>query len=393
MKILAIETSCDDTAISIIDAKGDINKPKFKILAQNISSQIDIHQKWGGVVPSLAKREHGKNLIPLLIKSLQEAKLYKPQKGNLEINFDSKKIDKILEREENLKEDFYQTIKKIKTPKIDFIAVTEGPGLEPALWVGINLARALSYLWNIPIITVNHLEGHILSAVANNDNNKISFPLIALIASGGHTELVLSNNWLKYKIIGRTRDDAVGEAFDKVARILGLPYPGGPEISKLADYLKTSKSSADDLEIKLPRPMINSNDFDFSFSGLKTAVLYLVRRLETEGKINKLVKAKIANEFQQASIDVLISKTFKAVSKYKTKTLVVGGGVIANLELRKQLQEKADNWPEKLNLLIPEKFLSTDNATMIAVVAYFHSFKKKNIKTKKITAQGNLSLK
>ncbi|MCX6714054.1 MAG: hypothetical protein NTV48_03045, partial [Candidatus Vogelbacteria bacterium] len=267
MIILAIETSCDDTAVSIIDAKGGFKKPVFKVLAHNISSQTEIHQKWGGVVPNLAKREHGLNLVPILLKSLAETfdkSKIKNQKSKIQSkNIKNeeklrKKIEKILEREPELKELFLTYLLNITAPKIDAIAVTKGPGLEPALWVGINFAKALSLLWNIPVIPTNHLAGHLYSSlitqpsnyvypvVKNSDfsttganlltkSNKLEFPALALIISGGHTELILVKNWLKYQVIGRTRDDAVGEAFDKVARILGLPYPGGPAIAELAD--------------------------------------------------------------------------------------------------------------------------------------------------------------
>jgi len=201
-----------------------------------------------------------------------------------------------------------------------------------------------------------------------------------LLVSGGHTELVLIKDWLKYKIIGQTRDDAAGEAFDKVAKMLGLPYPGGPEVAKLA---ASHKSSVISLEIKLPRPMINSKDYDFSFSGLKTAVLYLLRDLKQKGLTTNdwLLKTNICKEFQQAVIDVLISKTIRAAKEYKTKTVILGGGVAANKELRKQLGEKT-------NLLLPEIKFTTDNAAMIAVAAYFHA----KDKLKNLQANGNLEL-
>lgn len=388
MKILAIETSCDDTAISIVEVKGSAKKPVFKVLAHNISSQTKIHEQWGGVVPSLAKREHGKNLIPLLIKSLQDVKLWAASKsdfGLLEIPTSKlrKKIEKILDREPELREQFLQTIPNIKIPKIDAIAVTKGPGLEPALWVGINFAKALAKVWDKPLYPINHLEGHILASLATPQ--KISFPAISLIVSGGHTELVLSKDWLKYKIVGRTRDDAVGEAFDKVARILGLPYPGGPEISKLA------ASFSGKGEIKLPRPMLHSGDLDFSFSGIKTAVLYLVQRLQKENKFTDKIKAEIAHDFQNAVIEVIIAKTLSATKKYKAKTIIAGGGVIANSALRQSLQKKSEE--EGLNLLIPELSYSTDNATMIALAAGFRLLANKGKTSHTFKAEGNLNLK
>ncbi len=383
MKILAIETSCDDTAISIVEVKGSLKKPVFKVLAHNISSQTKIHEQWGGVVPSLAKREHGKNLVPLLIKSLEDGALKSNFKGAR--SWTSKlqnKITKMLEREPELREQFLETIPSLKIPKIDAIAVTKGPGLEPALWVGINFAKALAQVWDKSLYPINHLEGHILASLGNlNDQfsiSKINFPVISLIVSGGHTELVLSKDWLKYKIVGRTRDDAVGEAFDKVARILGLPYPGGPEISRLASSFDKTKlqhtnphfgSSAPKSEIKLPRPMLHSGDLDFSFSGIKTAVLYMVQKLKAENKFTDEIKAEIAYDFQNAVIEVIIAKTLTATKKFKAKTIIAGGGVIANSSLRDSLNLQAKTY--NLNLLIPELSYSTDNATMIALAAGF----------------------
>jgi N6-L-threonylcarbamoyladenine synthase len=410
MKILAIETSCDDTAISIVEVKGSLKKPVFKVLAHNISSQTKIHEQWGGVVPSLAKREHGKNLVPLLVKSLQDGALKSNFKGVR--SWTSKlqnKITKMLEREPELREQFLETIPTLKIPKIDAIAVTKGPGLEPALWVGINFAKALAQVWDKPLYPINHLEGHILASLATPQNPvkslrdhgaRIQFPAISLIVSGGHTELVLSKDWLEYKIVGRTRDDAVGEAFDKVARILGLPYPGGPEISKLASSFDKIKlqhtdphfgSSASKSEIKLPRPMLHSGDLDFSFSGIKTAVLYMVQKLKAENKFTDEIKAEIAHDFQNAVIEVIIAKTLTATKKFKAKTIIAGGGVIANASLRNALQLTATS--SKLNLLIPELSYSTDNATMIALAAGFRLLAGKSKKSSSFKAEGNLNLK
>jgi len=396
MKILAIETSCDDTAISIVNVNGSLQKPIFRVLAHNISSQIKIHQEWGGVVPSLAKREHGKNLVPLLVKSLEEANLKKVSKfdfGLLEVQ--TSKLEKILEREPELKEQFLKIIPTLKIPKIDAIAVTKGPGLEPALWVGINFAKALALVWDKPLYPVNHLEGHILASLATPQ--KIKFPVISLIVSGGHTELVLSKDWLKYKIVGRTRDDAAGEAFDKVARILDLPYPGGPEISKLAmqvtedSPLGTSQGKSSVTLIKLPRPMLHSGDFDFSFSGLKTAVLYLVQKLKQENKFDDQIKAEIAHDFQNAVIEVLVAKTLATAKKFKAQTIIAGGGVIANSALRETLTKMAGE--NNLQLLIPELAYSTDNATMIALAAGLRLLANKAKTVHTFKAEGNLPLK
>jgi N6-L-threonylcarbamoyladenine synthase len=237
MNILAIDTSCDDTCISILEVKNG----RFNLKSNIVSSQIKIHQKYGGVYPALAKREHQKNLMPVLKQALKKAKLLK--------------------------------VSKNQKPDINAIAVTIGPGLDPCLWMGVNFAKALSYFWQVPIIPVNHIEGHILANfLTKTDNNfQKSFPAICLIVSGGHTQLILMKGIGNYKIIGETRDDAAGECFDKTARILGLSYPGGPAIASEAERISTVQCK---LQIKLPRPMINSKDYDFSFSGLKTAVLY-----------------------------------------------------------------------------------------------------------------------
>ncbi|MBU2218898.1 tRNA (adenosine(37)-N6)-threonylcarbamoyltransferase complex transferase subunit TsaD [Patescibacteria group bacterium] len=354
MIILAIETSCDETAISVVECSEGFSKPKFKILSNVVASQIKIHAKWGGVVPNLAKREHLKNLPVVLKKALG----------------------------------------KIKIKDIDLIAVTIGPGLEPALWTGINFARDLNKVWDKPIIGINHMEGHILSALLCRKKFSISnfqFPMLALLVSGGHTELVLIKNWLKYKIIGQTRDDAAGEAFDKVAKMLKLPYPGGPQVAKLAEKFKFQDSS---FKINLPRPMINSKDYDFSFSGLKTAVLYKLKEL---GIMNKDLRIAICHEFQQAVIDVLIAKTIRAAKEYKVKSIIAGGGVIANNELRKQLNETIEKNIPNTKFLIPDTKFTTDNAAMISVAAYFRALKKPFGKLRaspqSLKANGNLILK
>ncbi|MCX6811757.1 MAG: tRNA (adenosine(37)-N6)-threonylcarbamoyltransferase complex transferase subunit TsaD [Candidatus Berkelbacteria bacterium] len=380
MIILAIETSCDETAISVLKA----DKNKFEILSNIVASQVKIHAKWGGVVPNLAKREHQRNLPIVLKKALKKAGF---------VNLKS--------QISNLKD-------------IDLIAVTTGPGLEPCLWTGINFAQELyknlkSQNSNLKIIGINHMEGHILSVLLKEKSNlksqisKIEFPAMALLVSGGHTELVLIKDWLKYKVIGATRDDAAGEAFDKVAKMLGLPYPGGPEIAKLAartDLAETARSV-----LKLPRPMINSKDYDFSFSGLKTAVLYLLKDLKQKGLTTDdwLLKTNICREFQQAVIDVLIKKTLRAAKEFKVKTIILGGGVAANNELRTQLGEKIKKELPITNYLLPITKYTTDNAAMIAAAAYFHAItcppslrsgagRREKDKTKNLKADGNLSL-
>lgn len=427
MKILAIETSCDETAISIIEAQKIGSETKFKILGNEISSQIDIHKEFGGVFPMMAKREHGKNIVHVTEKVLKEAKLYKKTKNEHKIKV-LDKIDKILEKEDNLRQIFIENILKIKKPDIDAIAVTTGPGLEPALWVGISFAKALSVLWDLPIIPVNHMEGHIFSIFPKKgktftiSSNKKIFPMLSLLVSGGHTELVLIKDWHKYKKIGQTRDDAVGEAFDKVARMLGLPYPGGPEISKLAEkerlemkreYIvpgslaqgdgpSRAKSqqrfmcadgnniSSEILPITFPRPMMYTKNYDFSFSGLKTAVLYKIRDL---GDINDNLKRKIAKEFEDAVVEVLVHKTLKAIKEYKIKTVIVGGGVSANSYLQEQLKDKAKKEKLEVKIFFPSKSLTGDNALMIAIAGYYQYKNKKIVKNlNSIKAKGNISL-
>ncbi|KKR43490.1 MAG: putative tRNA threonylcarbamoyladenosine biosynthesis protein Gcp [Candidatus Nomurabacteria bacterium GW2011_GWF2_40_12] len=243
MKILSIETSCDDTGISILDVKGGIKNASFKVLANNVSSQIDVHIPYGGVYPALAKREHTKNLPFVLEKTLKESKLEKKEKP------------------------------------VDAIAVTYGPGLEITLWTGITFAQELAKKWNVPVIPVNHMEGHMFSIFGKGKGKfkipAIKTPILSLLVSGGHTELVLMKKWMQYERIGETVDDAVGEAFDKVARTLGLPYPGGPQISKLAEQERKCAPTPGVGEFSdtrcrgkfvLPRPMLYSKNFDFSYS-------------------------------------------------------------------------------------------------------------------------------
>ncbi len=393
MKILSIETSCDETALSILEASGSIKKPVFKISANEVASQIELHAQYGGVFPMMAKREHSKNSIPILKKVLKDSKLEKGGGRNSLQDSKIKKIIKILEKEPVLLAQFLEYIPTIAIPKIDLIAVTSGPGLEPALWVGISFAKALSVAWNIPVMPVNHMEGHVISSILKVQERagrkeviqSVSFPAISLLISGGHTELVLVKDWMKYKIIGETVDDAAGEAFDKVARMMDLPYPGGPQISKLA------KEGRENPETKLPRPMIYSPDFNFSFSGLKTAVLYLIRKI---GPLDAQTKKDIAREFEHAVTDVLIKKTAKAIDKYKAKTLLLGGGVASNEHIKRAFDDLQKKKYPQLKIYFPRKDLSTDNSLMIAMAGYFRFLKNKKGKNlASIKAQGNLRIK
>ena len=413
MIILAIETSCDETSVAVVKAEGGLKNPSFEILSNVVLSQIKIHAHWGGVVPMMAKREHSKNLITILEKALRKSGFLKSNLKSKISKIDSntkKKLGEILNREPELLEQFLKFIPTIEIPKIDAIAVTVGPGLEPALWVGVNFARALATVWNKPVVAVNHMEGHIVASLLKlNLKSQISkimkFPALALLVSGGHTELVLIKKWCDYKIVGQTRDDAAGECFDKTARMLELPYPGGPQIAKQAENFKKypltfrmggwtrREMEKEAFNIKLPRPMIHSNDFDFSFSGLKTATLYMIRDMK-ERHINiGDFTPMICNEIQQAIVDTLIAKTIKAAKEYDAKSIILGGGVAANFELRLQMKKTVVRELEKTTALyLPPAKLTTDNAAMIAAAGYLRAAKKEFAKPEKLKANGNLKL-
>ena len=391
LTILAVETSCDDTAVSIIKASGE-SKPRFSVLANIVSSQIEVHKKWGGVYPTLAKREHQKNLVPVLEAALGKAGTLEMTKSEFLISKQTqnpkfKALKKILKREEDLYEKMADFLGKYQKPEIDLIAVTSGPGLEPCLWVGINFAKALSYFWEIPIIAVNHIKAHIFVNDLEKPLSPESFPAVCLIVSGGHTMLFLMQDFGKYKILGETRDDAAGECFDKVAKILGLGYPGGPVIAAEAAKTLGGRTSQ-----QLPRPMINSRDYDFSFSGLKTAVLYNFQKQTPEKRTGKKYIQEICRETQQAIIDVLVKKTLKAAKDYKAKTIILGGGVAANEELRKQFKSQIRNSKIMVDFSVPPKNLCTDNAVMTAIAGYFRYRNGKREKWQDIEANANLRL-
>jgi N6-L-threonylcarbamoyladenine synthase len=398
MKILSIETSCDETAVSLVEAKGGLDEPFFRVAGNALFSQIEVHKKYGGVFPALAKREHGKNLAPLLVDTLTQAGEYVAAGNNVKHPVEIwQKIEKLLNRENDLAADLKNFFDGAEKPDIDFIAVTAGPGLEPALWVGISFASALGALWNIPVLPINHMEGHITSVLLSKNDatenektetkNQIQFPAVALLISGGHTELVEISGWGKYKIIGETKDDAVGEAFDKVARMLSLPYPGGPEISRLAEIARTENLPH---KCKLPRPMMHSGDLNFSFSGLKTAVLYWIR---DHGELSETDKRDIAREFEDAVVEVLVHKTEAAVEQVGAKTLIVAGGVISNKELRKAFQNFNQKYSD-LTVRIPLREMTTDNSLMIAIAGFVNVTQNpKLLQTKPtIIANGNLRL-
>lgn len=362
MKILGIETSCDETAVCLIEASESFGSNfQFKIFGNALASQAALHAQYGGVFPNLAKREHIKNL-PILLEQVMKETGLDPNK-----------------------------------PDIDVIAVTVGPGLEPCLWTGITFVQQLVVQWGVPVVAVNHMEGHVVIAMlrrevdseqlavgSNYQLTTINFPVLSLLISGGHTELVLSKEFGHYQVVGQTRDDAAGEAFDKVARLLGLPYPGGPEISRLAAQARSSQLAA---PFKLPRPMMHEDNFDFSFSGLKTAV----RRIVEATPQTDLLKMQVSCEFENAVADVLVKKTLRAVDQFGAQTVLVGGGVSANTEIRRRLAEALAE-AGGVSLLTPPIDLATDNAIMIALAGYFHAQKKEFADPTELVASGNLAL-
>ena len=353
MKILGIDTSCDDTAVGLIQTEGK----KIKVLADVVSSQIKIHAPYGGVYPFLAKREHQKNLPIVFKKALQKSRLSEKE--------------------------------------IDLIGVTIGPGLEPCLWTGINFAKTLAQKFKKPLLPINHIEAHILINFLNLKqplNIKNIFPAICLVVSGGHTQLILMKDFGHYQILGETRDDAAGECFDKTARILGLTYPGGPAIAQLVNKVKLKKKLLlwrEKLKISLPRPMLRQKNYDFSFSGLKTAVLYQYQK--AKNKNQKYIQT-MAWEIQQAIIDVLVQKTLRAAKHAKAKSIILGGGVVANTELRKQFKKESLALIAKNHLLMPPPQFCTDNGIMVALTAFYHWPERNLKKWSQIKAEANLRL-
>lgn len=343
--ILAIETSCDETAAAVLSMTPSKQGPQIKTLSSVVKSQISIHKSFGGVVPEAAARAHLKNIRPVVERALSPIPL--------------------------------------ALSAINYIAVTQGPGLIPSLLVGVEFAKAISFATGKPIIPVNHMLGHLYSPFkVTSDKLQVTsyknlFPMISLIVSGGHTMLVLMKNIREYKVLGQTVDDAAGEAFDKVAKLLKLPYPGGPEVSKLTEKGHPT--------FEFPRPMINNKNYNFSFSGLKTAVLYHLRDNP------KTKPADICKAFQDAAVDVLVTKTMRAVKEFKAKSISLSGGVAANTALRKSLQ--ATSYKLQAKFFVPAKNLCTDNAEMIGLAASFmlyNGYKPKSYKT--VKADSNLQL-
>ncbi|MBX2866695.1 tRNA (adenosine(37)-N6)-threonylcarbamoyltransferase complex transferase subunit TsaD [Candidatus Kaiserbacteria bacterium] len=380
MNILSIETSCDETAISLVQATGDFPEATYTVLGNALFSQIDIHREFGGVFPNVAKREHVKTVIPMLEKALREAEMLQDRAERLP-NETFAHLTDMLSHEEGLAEALTAFFQKYEIKGIDLIAVTNGPGLEPALWVGVNFARALASLLHVPVIPTNHMEGHILSSVFDGERlAPLSFPAVSLLISGGHTQLVVSEDWQNYRLLGETRDDAVGEAFDKVARMMGLPYPGGPEISRLA---KIGREKDLPEYTELPRPMLHSGDLDFSFSGLKTAVRYAIQDTE----LDEDQKAALARDFEDVVTEVLLAKTRSAVEEIGAQSLILGGGVTANIHIRASFEKM---FGDEVNLYLPNRTLSTDNAIMIALAGHAHANNPENLDS--LAADGNRSI-
>lgn len=336
MQILGIETSCDETSLAFLS----LNKGKLKIKSVIISSQTKLHARWGGVVPELAARRHNETIIPLLHEMLGKT--------------------------------------KNKPSQIDLIAVTSGPGLITALQVGVETAKTLAAAWRKPIMGINHIAGHMVSPFLSPTNwplanKKSTWPAVTLVISGGHTEIYLMRSLSHWKLLGKTLDDAAGEAFDKVAKMLKLPYPGGPQVAKLA--LQGNAQA-----FAFPRPLLKHNNYNFSFSGLKTAILYTLQKYQAR-QITPKLKADICASFQQASLDVLINKTLRAAKQYKARSIIVSGGVSANQALRQALSEQVKNDIPNVKLFFPELNFTGDNAAMIALAA---AVKIKNNKTNQL---------
>jgi N6-L-threonylcarbamoyladenine synthase len=305
--IMGIETSCDETAVAII-------KNGNEIVANIVASQIESHKRFGGVVPEIASRHHVEQMTIVFEEAMKQAN----------ITFD----------------------------ELDAIAVTEGPGLVGALLIGVNAAKALAFAHNIPLVAVHHIAGHIY---ANRFVKEMTFPLLSLVVSGGHTEIVFMKEHGHFQVIGETRDDAAGEAYDKVARTLNLPYPGGPHIDRLAQIGEPT--------LELPRAWLEEGSYDFSFSGLKSAVINTVHNLTQRGE--SIAPENLAASFQQSVIDVLVTKTVRATKQYQVKQVLLAGGVAANKGLREALAVAFQEFPD-VDLVIPPLALCTDNAAMIA---------------------------
>jgi N6-L-threonylcarbamoyladenine synthase len=405
MIILGIETSCDETALALIETRPSarastaapahiqsgaaVSALDCRVIASLVHSQAALHSAYGGVYPSLAKREHGKNLVPLLHKLLIQADGALASSGTINDTGAAAHLerfkDEVVPQNPELYESFAAALSGPRSlsflrsiPKIDRIAVTEGPGLEPALWVGLTFARMLGEIWDIPIVPVNHMEGHVVGSMIPSDapNGEwqtlfdVPMPAVAFLISGGHTELIEVARIGSYKLLGETQDDAVGEAFDKTARLLGFPYPGGPHISMAA---AAAREAGIEAPVELPRPMIHSGDLNFSFSGLKTAVLYATRKAATDetGALPDAWKKGLAREFEDAITETLVRKLRGALDRVADTNgmpagaIIMGGGVVANHVLREAFKKVAAEYA--VPIFLPTGYISGDNALMIAV--------------------------
>lgn len=344
MRILGLETSCDETSVALLDVRGSLKRPVVKLAKHVVSSQVDIHAQYGGVVPEVAARTHVAEAVELVTDALGKKGL----------------------------EEF------------DAIAVTYGPGLATALRVGIQTAQTLAWLSGKPVVGVNHLEGHLASAWLLPENRKKwAFPALALLVSGGHTELVLMRDYGTYTVVGSTRDDAAGEAFDKSAKLLGLGYPGGPKLSKLAVHGR-------DDAFAIPRPMMADASLDFSFSGLKTAVRQIVEKTPAVKKGKK--RDDLCASIEAAIVEVLVVKTIRAAKKYKVKNVLLVGGVSANTRLRNDLALAVKKELKGVTFLKTAVAFSTDNAAMIAAAGAWNLLKGRKTDWKKLDAEPELDL-
>lgn len=347
MRILGIETSCDETAASVV--QGDLDK--FQVLSNVISSQIEIHKKYGGVIPEVAARQHVLNILPVVNESLEKA-----------------------------------GIKKDKASKdLDAIAVANGPGLVTSLIVGVETAKSLALAWDLPLVGINHIEGHIYSNFLEHAG-EIEFPAVILTVSGGHTMLVLMRDHFSYEVLGETRDDAAGEAFDKAAQLLDIGYPGGPIVSQKAAEFKEQGGSSD---IEFPRPMLRNKDLDFSFSGLKTSLLYKIQK-DPDWKERV---SEYCYGFQRAIVEVLSQKTVRAAQEKGAKTVLLSGGVSANTELKKQLQKDVSEKMPRAKFFSPSPEYTTDNAAMIAAAGYYRALHQKTSSWEEVRVSCNAELK
>jgi len=371
MRIFAIETSADETAAAIVE-------DGTKILSNIVASSMNLHEKTGGIIPEIAAREQIKYIIPVLEEAIERA-------IKLSSNLPTDRQGRV----NNSNHSISQSLNILISNHIDAIAVTIGPGLIGSLLVGVETAKTIAFVTKKPIVPVNHVLAHIYANFLHFNNiyhhSEIQFPAIALVVSGGHTELFLMKSQNQLKWLGGTRDDAAGEAFDKTARLLGLGFPGGPAIA--AEAAKYQISNIKYQKVKLPRPMMREDNLDFSFSGLKAAVMREINKLKSMNKWTNKTVMQFAFEIQEAITDVLVEKTLRAAKQYKVKSILLGGGVAANSRLHEKFSVLSSQFSVALH--VPPAQLCTDNAAYIASFAYFNY---KPIHWSQIQAQPSLSV-